>query len=168
MRFIGSAQQMTSDPKVMTAIVLSLSLALPLAMYQSSKWHMQAISYGNQLERSTALKAIAARAVEHMKNWSEVRNRIPLPESDARAAAGDAAKTTQMGVSIENQRMSRVEADHVLDGLSHNTDGLFIPDAFLIRATKHGEGIFVENASEDFPDSLALTIKGEFSSKDFQ
>ncbi len=164
----GSVARAWSDIRVMTAICLSLSVALPVVMYQTAQWRLESSAYAKKLEREAALKVVSVQAAEHIKEWSDARNRLPLPGADL-AETGDAESgTAKMGVSIDNQRMSRVEADRVLEGLARNTDGLFVPDAFLIHAAKPGDGIFTRNTAEDFPNSLVLTIKGEFISRDIQ
>lgn len=159
MRFKEGLQQLASNFRLMAAIGISLSVALPLAVYQSSQWRNETKAYAREIENEKAAKEISAQALDHIQGWSAAKLRMPLTESVTLDA--DAVRDAQMRVNIENQRMSRVEVDRVLDGLSQNTEGIFMPEAFMVRAEKAGDEIFVKNSAEDSADSLVLTIKGE-------
>lgn len=163
---VRAVRAAVSNFRAMAAISLALSVALPPVVYQTSLWRKEAAWYAAELERGAALKAISGQASEHMGKWLEARKRMPLAEPTAQADA--AGSTAHMQVHIENQRMSRADADRVLEGLAQNTEGQFVLDAFLVRAMKAGEGIYAKNTSEDVPGSLTLTVKGEFASKDFR
>lgn len=75
---------------------------------------------------------------------------------------------TRRTLSIENQAMSRAEADRYFAGLSRTRSSVSLPSAVNVRVAKPTDSVFVDHQGLDGPAAVIVTIKAEQLSKGAQ
>ena len=136
-------------------------LALPASWYWWSVERATAERLARAQRGQAALAPVHGRVSERIRDWEKLRANAAAAEKIL-TRLGDAPQLWQRRtVTVENQRMSRAEAEQYLQGLSAGEDSLLVPSAILLKAGKPGGSVFGAHRGQDAPDALLATIKAD-------
>lgn len=118
-----------------------------------------------QAQRQSVTGPLAGLIEGHLQEWAKVRGGAEAAEASLKAMGEQPELWGHRSITVENQKMSRREADEYLSGLVNTGNTLFVPSAANVRAAIPGESVFVPNQIMDNPGALLVTVKGELYSK---
>lgn len=130
-------------------------LALPLAWRWWSHEQAQLSSLRGELRREADLLPLSRQVVERVAAWRLLSAR-PIAAQDGDAPDAWARRT----LTVDNQKMSRAEADQYLRALHSSGTTLFAPSVVTVRAPA-GESIYAALQGQDRADALAVTLHAE-------
>ena len=152
----------TRFPKRVTWFFSLLAiLSLPLAWIQWSSARYAGAETEAAQERQAA-QALSLRATESLlQTWSTVVSSV-VPTRERLSALGETPlQWESQTINLENQAMSRHEAERYLQDLQGNADRVLVLSAFNLRSTDALESVFAAHQGLDRAGALMLTVKGE-------
>jgi hypothetical protein len=136
-------------------------LALPLVGYQWGVARQEAEQLRAELRRQSLQAPALSRAESGLKAWAAAVAEV-APTRDRLQVLGETPSQWQsQSITLENQAMSRREAELYLRDLQNTGDRMLVLSAFHLRPAVAGESVFVANQGLDRAGALALTLKAE-------
>jgi hypothetical protein len=151
---------------------LALGVMAIVTLPASSWWLVQQQKAWNaaseQIASEQRLASVRQQIDARLKQWTVAEQGNGRALQQARQSGNAPELWARRSIQVENQKMSRHDADSYLRGLSNGERGLFVPTAVNLRAANAGEGVFAANSGNDRPDALVVTIKGDYYSRPAQ
>ena len=143
-------------------ILAMLSVAaLPSAWYWWSLERLSAREFQQTLQREAVVAPLQARVTFRLANWKSAMANVTSVQERIRTMGESPDLWSRRTVTIDNQRMSRVEVERYLADLSSGQDRLLLPSSINVRAARPGESMFVAHQGQDSADALLVTVKAE-------
>lgn len=117
------------------------------------------------LRRESAMEPLEGRVASNLSAWkSALANDAPVQEK-IKSMGEVPGQWTQRSITLDNQRMSRVEAQKYMSELTNDNQNLLIPSTIFVKAAKPGESLFATDQRQDAPEALIVTIKADLYSR---
>jgi hypothetical protein len=143
-------------------VVAMLSIfALPAAWYWWSYERVSARQLQQLHQRELVLAPLESKVSSRLAGWKSVQASLASVKEKIKATGESPDLWTRRTITIDNQHMSRVEAEQYLRDLTNNEHNLLVPAAILVRASKPGESVFTSHQGQDGADALLVTIKAD-------
>ena len=135
--------------------------ALPSAWYW---WSLERLS-ARALQQTLQLEAVVAplenQVTAHLSNWKAALSGVAAVQEKVKTSGEAPQQWSHRSITIDNQRMSRVEVERYLRELRTDERNLLVPSSLNVRAAKPGESVFAVHQGQDSADALVVTIKAE-------
>ena len=134
---------------------------LPAAWYWWSFERLNALDLRQTRQRESVMAPLESQVGSRLANWKTARADVASVQEKIKAMGETPEQWSHRSLMIDNQRMSRVEVEQYLHGLTNDDRNLLAPTAINIRASKAGESVFVRHKGLDKADALVVTIKAD-------
>lgn len=135
--------------------------ALPGAWYWWSLERLSARALQQTLQREAVVAPLESQVTTHLANWKAAQAGVTAVQEKIKTSGEAPQQWSQRSITIDNQRMSRVEVERYLRELRTDERSLLVPSSLNVRAAKPGESIFAAHQGQDSADALVVTIKAE-------
>lgn len=143
-------------------VLAMLSIAaLPSAWYWWSFERLSARELQQTLKREAVVGPLETQVNSHLAGWKAAQANVASVQEKIKKMGETPDQWSHRTITIDNQRMSRVEVERYLQELSTDERNLLVPASINVRAAKPGESIFVSHQGQDSADALVVTIKAE-------
>ena len=143
-----------------TIAVLSVA-ALPAAWYWWSLERLSASELQQTLRREAVVAPLEGQVNSHLSSWKAAQANLASVQERVKTMGEVPNQWSRRTITIDNQRMSRVEVESYLLSLRNDQRTLLVPSSIHIRASKPGESLYVTHRGQDSADALVVTIKAE-------
>jgi hypothetical protein len=147
--------------------VLSI-IALPAAWYWWSQERVDARWLEQSLRREAAMEPMEGRVASNLSAWKLALANVATVQEKVKFMGEVPEQWTKRSITLDNQRMSRVEAQKYLRELTNDEQNLMLPSTIFVKAAKPGESLFAADQGQDAPESLIVTIKADLYSRGAQ
>ncbi|MFZ4480732.1 MAG: hypothetical protein ACOYNZ_12655 [Rhodoferax sp.] len=135
--------------------------ALPGAWYWWSVERLSAQGLRQTLQREAVVAPLEKQVLSHLADWKSAQANIASVQERIKSMGETPDQWSHRTITIDNQRMSRVEVERYLNDLGTDQNNLLVPAGINVRAAKPGESIFATHRGQDSADALTVTIKAE-------
>lgn len=143
------------------ALAAASVLALPLSWYWWSAERAKAAGLQQARQHASVLAPLQSRVAAQLAEWGSVRADGAAMQQKLESLGEVPQRWQRRSITIEKERMSRVEAERYLHELVSDERALFLPSAILIKAARQEESVFAVHQGQDSPDALVVTIKAD-------
>lgn len=154
----GSARRLR--PALAWVLAAASVVTLPLSWLWWSHEQAHAAALRQEARRDTSLAPLTEQIGARVAAWSALREQVPARGEQLRQLGEAPATWARRTITVENQKMSRVEADQYLRELFSSEQSLFAPSVINIRA-QPGQSIYAVLRGQDQPDALAVTLRAD-------
>jgi hypothetical protein len=146
----------------LSMILAMLSVfTLPAAWYWWSLERLSALDLQQTRQRESVTAPLASQVGSRLSSWKAAQANVASFQEKIKSMGETPAQWSHRSITIDNQRMSRVEAEQYLRDLTNDDRNLLAPTTISIRAAKAGESVIVEHKGLDKSDALVVTIKAD-------
>jgi hypothetical protein len=143
-------------PWLLTAIAI---VSLPLAWYWWKVEQVSALRIQQLQQRAASGVPLQERVTARIAEWKRAQAATAVMSGDVQALGEEPDQWQHRTITIDSQRMSRVEAERYLRDLTNNQRSVFVPTVIHLKATKANESVFSVHQGLDSADALQVTIK---------
>lgn len=136
-------------------------LALPAAWYWWSYERASARELQQLRKRESVLAPLESQVSTRLAGWKSAQANVASVQETIKSTGETPGQWTRRTITIDNQNMSRVEAEQYLRDLTNDERTLLVPTALLVRALKPNESVFTIHQGQDSMGALVVTIKAD-------
>lgn len=136
-------------------------VTLPAAWYGWSFERLSVHDLQQLNQREAVMAPLESQVALRLSSWKSTQANITSVQEKIKAIGETPEQWSHRSITIDNQRMSRVEVEQYLHGLVTNDRSLLVPATINVRAVKAGESVFVSHQGLDSSDSLMVSIKAD-------
>ena len=140
-------------------LALASVLTLPAAWYWRSIERLKALDLQQVRQRESVMAPLEAQVSARLLRWKAAQANVTMLQEKVKVAGETPDQWSHRGITIDNQRMSRVELEHYLRDLTTDQRNQFVATTINVRVAKVGESVFVVHQGKDSADALVVTIK---------
>lgn len=134
-------------------------VTLPAAWYWRSLERLSALDVQQILQRESAMAPLESQVGQRLLRWNAAQSSVSAVQEKAKVAGETPDQWSHRSITIDNQRMSRVELDQYLREMTTDERNLFVATTISVRTAKTGDSVFVDHQGLDAADALVVTIK---------
>ena len=143
-------------------VLAALSVAtLPAAWYGWSVERLSARSLQQSIQRETVMAPVEGQVASRLSSWKTAQANVATVQEKIKSIGETPDQWSHRSVTIDNQRMSRIELEQYLRDLTTDDRNLFVPTTVNVKAAKADSSIFVLHQGMDSSDALVVTIKAD-------
>ncbi len=143
-------------------------VALPAAWVWWSFERLSARELQQILQREAVVAPLQTQVTARLANWKSALANVAAVQERTRTMGESPDQWSRRTITIDNQRMSRVELERYLVDLSNGQQKLLVPTSINVRSAKPGESIFAVHQGQDSADALLVTVKAELYTRGTQ
>jgi hypothetical protein len=136
-------------------------VSLPLTWYW---WNVERLR-GREIQQLRQQVAsgvpLQQQVTARIAEWNLAQANTAAMREKVRALGEEPGQWQHRTITIESQRMSRVEAERYLRDLTNNQRSVFVPTVIHLKAAKANESVFSPHQGLDSADALQVTIKAD-------
>ena len=136
-------------------------LTLPAAWYWWSLERLSALDLQQTRQRESVMAPLESQVGTHLSSWKAAQANVASVQEKIKAMGETPDQWPHRSITIDNQRMSRVEVEQYLRDLTNDDRNLLVPTTINVRAAKAGESVFLLHQGLDRADALVVTIKAD-------
>lgn len=158
---LGNVPRAGRAKKLAWALSLLAVLSVPVAWYSWSTARQQASDLASAAVRQAAVQPVLREAQARLGAWASLMAEV-APTRELLKGLGEVPGQWQsQTVALENQPMSRREAERYLLDLQSNEQRVLAATAIHLRPAQAGESLFAEHQGQDARGALLVTVKAE-------
>lgn len=155
----------TARRKLLYALTLGCSLAMPALVQQASQWKAQADAQRQRLNSAQQQMQQARSSQSRLTQWHQASRHW----SSLSARASQHGLSTDLwdarSVQVDGKRLSRQEVDTLLTSLATDKHAFMLPTAFTLKLLSEQGSLLITSPAQDRPDSVYLTLSGTYYSR---
>ena len=154
------AAQRKRLPLSLVLAVLSIA-TLPAAWYWWSVERLSAQALQQASQRELIMSPLESQVSQNVAGWKSAQSNVASVQEKIKTLGEAPDQWSHRSITIENQRMSRIDVEVYLRDLVTNNHNLLVPSTISIRAAKPGDSVFIVHQGLDGADALIVTIKAD-------
>jgi hypothetical protein len=142
-------------------LLLVGAVSLPVAVYAWMQVQQQTAYLERLAQQAAVLDDLDGRVAQRLDQWDLLQARR-VSTIEALKASGDVEPSRFLrSVSLEQQSMSRAQAELFLSRLYGDSGEETFVSVVLIQSAGPGHGLFALHRGDDRPDAVRLTVRAD-------